>query len=84
MIQDRSIHVIALDQTITTADGVFPNMDIRTWAIKTIDDTPIALVHKLAADLYRMDSDWLGQHFFENLVTARDFAQEELDKIQVN
>lgn len=81
----RDIHVIAVDQTITTADGVFPNMDIRMWAIKTKEDnTHIALLHKLAEDLYRMESDWFGQLYFENLIDARDYVQTELDNININ
>ena len=85
MSKDRTVHVIAIDQTITTADGIIPNMDIRMWAIKTADDTiHLGILHKLASDLYRMDSDWFGQLYFENLVDARDYVQEELDNIKIN
>jgi len=80
----KDIHVIALDQTIITAKGRVPNHDIRTWSIQTVDDVPLALLHKLAPDLYKMESDWFGQHHFENLVDARDFVQDKLDHMQLN
>lgn len=79
------VHVVALDQTITTADGIFPNMNIRMWAVKAIkNNTHIAILHKLAEDLYRMESEWFGELHFENLVDARDYVQEQMDNMSIN
>lgn len=80
----RTVHVIAVDQTVTTAEGIFPNMDIRMWAVNTTDNVHLALLHKIAEDAYRMESDWFGALIFENLVEARDYIQEQMDNMTIN
>lgn len=81
----NDIHVVAIDQTITTTEGVFPNMDIRTWAVKLIENNEhLATLHKLAEDLYRMESEWFGKLHFENLVDARDYIQDRMDNMSIN
>ena len=80
----QDVHVMAVDQTVTTTEGVSPNMDIRMWAAKTVDGVHLALLHKIAEDVYRMESDWFGTLIFENLVEARDYIQEQMDNMSIN
>ena len=83
--ENRDVHVIAIDQTVNTERGPVPNLDIKNWAVQTVDNNVnLAILWKNSEDKIEMNSEWFGKMTFDTLRDARDYIQLEYDKMRFN